>query len=437
MTRYLLKKNTEWKTVEMNGEMVEIPKDWEISTFLNFLDFKNGSAFKPEEWHDAGIPIIRIQNLTSSEAKPNYYKGNRTNLISIKNGDYLFSWSGTIDIFKYSGPDAYLNQHIFKLVMKNGVMPYFIQLLKHNLKNINTNGLTMSHITMAELKLFQFYHSKEENNQTLISNLLSTQESLISDLESLLSKQKQRFSYLSEALLSGRLRVKENGGKFEIYKNPDDNWQTVEMNGEMVEIPKDWEVDKIANFTPLSKGASIPEVETNYEGKGLMYLKTTELWLESASKRVTSYAETGYTADQVKTENEYVISFDGFNREPGKGTVGLVTCEGEGIVSTSFFKVNPSPYYFFSVNSLKSFAFQKEITSHAEGSIALHAFKHYKNIEMARPKHNEEMVLISNFMAPQHELEKNFQKKLKEEKKKFNWLLEHLLSGKYLLMEND
>lgn len=33
----------------------------------------NGRAFKPSEWTDVGLPIIRIQNLTETQEKFNFY----------------------------------------------------------------------------------------------------------------------------------------------------------------------------------------------------------------------------------------------------------------------------------------------------------------------------------------------------------------------------
>ena len=41
----------------------------ELATFVN------GSAFKPEEWSQEGLPIVRIQNLTQGDAPYNYYSG--------------------------------------------------------------------------------------------------------------------------------------------------------------------------------------------------------------------------------------------------------------------------------------------------------------------------------------------------------------------------
>ncbi len=208
----VLYKNPEdnWKEVEINGEMKEIPKDWEVDTFMSFLKFKNGSAFKPSEWKDSGIPIVRIQNLTNKEAPINYFQGDKKGLIHLQSGDYLFSWSGTIDVFQYEGPNAILNQHIFKVENNNNNnLEYFIILLKNEIKNMNTNGLTMSHITLAELKSFNFSYTKNNKEQKLVSGIINEQEYLINQQKELLIKEKQKFNWLLDNLLSGKYLIKE------------------------------------------------------------------------------------------------------------------------------------------------------------------------------------------------------------------------------------
>ena len=44
----------------------------EMSTLGNVATYINGRAFKPSEWEDSGLPIIRIQNLTNFSAPYNY-----------------------------------------------------------------------------------------------------------------------------------------------------------------------------------------------------------------------------------------------------------------------------------------------------------------------------------------------------------------------------
>ena len=78
-------------------------------------DFINGRAFKPEEWGDQGLPIIRIQNLTGSSRVLNYYSGVVDEKYLVKRGDILISWSASLGVYIWEGDDAILNQHIFKV----------------------------------------------------------------------------------------------------------------------------------------------------------------------------------------------------------------------------------------------------------------------------------------------------------------------------------
>lgn len=81
----------------------------QVATFIN------GKAFKPNEWVQSGIPIIRIQNLTNNTKEFNYYQGKLEPRYIVKKGDILISWSASLGVFEWAGPDAALNQHIFKV----------------------------------------------------------------------------------------------------------------------------------------------------------------------------------------------------------------------------------------------------------------------------------------------------------------------------------
>ena len=52
------------------------PEHWGIVPVKHLAEFVNGDAFKPTEWAETGIPIIRIQNLNGSEDF-NYFEGDR------------------------------------------------------------------------------------------------------------------------------------------------------------------------------------------------------------------------------------------------------------------------------------------------------------------------------------------------------------------------
>lgn len=76
-------------------------------------------AFKPSDWSESGLPIIRIQNLNNAEASFNYFDGEIDDRFRVVKGDLLFAWSGTpgtsFGAHIWTGPEAVLNQHIFKV----------------------------------------------------------------------------------------------------------------------------------------------------------------------------------------------------------------------------------------------------------------------------------------------------------------------------------
>src|SRR3989338_3942762 len=86
------------------------------------FSFKNGRAFKKEEWSTTGLPIIRIQNLNNLDAPFNYFNGEYENDVLVETGDLLFSWSGTVGTsfgaHLWKKNNGLLNQHIYKLIPK-------------------------------------------------------------------------------------------------------------------------------------------------------------------------------------------------------------------------------------------------------------------------------------------------------------------------------
>lgn len=80
----------------------------------------NGKAFKPSDWTETGLPIIRIQNLNNPNAQYNHFLGEVEAKFLVKKGELLFAWSGTpgtsFGAHIWNGEKAVLNQHIFRVL---------------------------------------------------------------------------------------------------------------------------------------------------------------------------------------------------------------------------------------------------------------------------------------------------------------------------------
>lgn len=127
----------------------------DVATYIN------GYAFKPTDWSNNGIPIIRIQDLTGNSYQLNRYSGNFDLKYEVNPGDVLISWSASLGIYVWEGERAVLNQHIFKVVFdkievnKN----FFIHQAKNILEKASSeaHGATMKHLTKPVFDALPFY----------------------------------------------------------------------------------------------------------------------------------------------------------------------------------------------------------------------------------------------------------------------------------------
>lgn len=137
------------------------PHSWETVTIGDSLDLINGRAFKPTEWTRSGRPIIRIQNLNKQDAPYNFYEGELPEKFSVATGDLLFAWSGTpgtsFGAHVWNGQEAWLNQHIFKVVFpKTAFDRTFLRLaINQNLTQyigVAHGGAGLAHITKGKFE---------------------------------------------------------------------------------------------------------------------------------------------------------------------------------------------------------------------------------------------------------------------------------------------
>lgn len=147
------------------------PPNAEEQPLYYFADYINGTSFKPSEYSEEGLPIVKIAELKNGITdSTQYFNGSKDEKYIIQNKDILFSWSGnpdtSIDIFIWCGGKAILNQHTFNVKSKNNI-PWFIYLLLKYFKpqftqiasNKQTTGL--GHVTVADLKRLSFPYNLE------------------------------------------------------------------------------------------------------------------------------------------------------------------------------------------------------------------------------------------------------------------------------------
>lgn len=249
----------------------------DIATYIN------GYAFKPQDWSDEGVPIIRIQDLTGNSYQANRYNGEYASKYEVNDGDVLISWSASLGVYVWHGEKAVLNQHIFKVVFDKERISkdFFVHQVGLILENAasDAHGATMKHLTKPVFDALPFYLPPYEK-QCEIAEVLDKVTNLI-------SLRKQQLSKLDE-LVKARF---------------------VEMFGDPVVNSKRWPVETIENHIDLLTG--FPFDSSGYVSKGINIcgglIITPQKIDWSACKHWPQV--TGYE-DYILRPNDIVIALD-------------------------------------------------------------------------------------------------------------------------------
>ena len=195
----------------------------DIATYIN------GYAFKPQDWSDEGVPIIRIQDLTGNSYQANRYNGEYASKYEVNDGDVLISWSASLGVYIWHGEKAVLNQHIFKVVFDKERISkdFFVHQVGLILENAasDAHGATMKHLTKPVFDALPFYLPPYEK-QCEIAEVLDKVTNLI-------SLRKQQIAKLDELV---KVRF-------------------VEMFGDPINNPMKWIVSKIEDIAAQEKNA--------------------------------------------------------------------------------------------------------------------------------------------------------------------------------------
>ncbi|MFM9590273.1 restriction endonuclease subunit S [Streptomyces scabiei] len=198
------------------ARMDALPHGWQYYTINQTLTLTNGVAFRPSEWKTHGTPIIRIQNLNDDNSPYNYYDGPISEKCRIRAGDILFAWSGTTGTSFgariWTGPNAVLNQHIFKVTPdKTKVTPYYSFLVLQNVqKEIErqAHGFKSSFVHVKKSDLVKVcLPIPPIPEQRSIGKALSEVDQLIANLGRLLEKKQAIKQGMVQRLLTGRTRL--------------------------------------------------------------------------------------------------------------------------------------------------------------------------------------------------------------------------------------
>jgi type I restriction enzyme S subunit len=136
--------------LEQHG-IEHVPANWTQSRVKYLGAYINGYPFKPGDWGTVGRPILRIQDLSSTDSESNRFDGEIPDRYLVRPGDILISWSASLGVYRWAGEEAWLNQHIFKVALgaKRVRDDFFLWLAEWFINEMDreVHGSTMQHLT--------------------------------------------------------------------------------------------------------------------------------------------------------------------------------------------------------------------------------------------------------------------------------------------------
>lgn len=226
----------------------------DVATYIN------GYAFKPSDWSDTGLPIIRIQDLTGNSYQANRYNGEYSSKYEVNNGDVLISWSASLGIYVWHGEKALLNQHIFKVVFNKEEISknFFVYQVENILEKAasEAHGATMKHLTKPVFDALPFYLPSIEEQRRIAATL--------DKVTDLISKRRQQLDKLDE-LVKARF--------VEMFGDPESNdkkWDLVTIGQVLASCEAGWSGNgtqrerktgeiAVLKVSAVTKGFFIPE----------------------------------------------------------------------------------------------------------------------------------------------------------------------------------
>jgi type I restriction enzyme S subunit len=182
------------------------------AALTTIAEFVNGGAFTKHA-NGAGRPIIRIKELNDGvgESTPRTDHQVRDENIA-RHHDLLFSWSGSLNVYRWDGPESIINQHIFKVIPRGDYPSWFVEAwLRYHLSEFQAiareKATTMGHIKRQHL------------DDALVdlpdAELLAELDESLSPLDELrgsLRRESRQLTAVRDALLprlvSGQIRVR-------------------------------------------------------------------------------------------------------------------------------------------------------------------------------------------------------------------------------------
>ena len=141
-----------------DSELGKIPNNWEIKSLDEIATYLNGLALQkyPSKDNSNDLPVIKIAQLRKGNSnESDKCSSDIEEKYIIRDGDILFSWSGSLLVDIWTGGFGALNQHLFKVSSDIYKKWFILYWTKYHLQEFQmiakSKATTMGHIQRKHL----------------------------------------------------------------------------------------------------------------------------------------------------------------------------------------------------------------------------------------------------------------------------------------------
>lgn len=248
----------------------KVPRNWCWTRIAKLCSLSNGKAFKPTDWTETGIPIVRIQNLNNPEAQYNLYSGAVEDKFRLCGGELLFAWSGTpgtsFGAHIWWGKEAVLNQHIFRVdfdekYINKIYFKYAINQQLDMLISVARGGAGLQHVTKGVFEATPIPLPPFAEQQRIVDRI----ESLFAKLDE--AKQKAQDALDSFETRKAAILHKTFTGEL-----------TAQWRKEHGVGMESWTSHPLKNVTQIGSGGTPSRKNSQYYLGNILWIKTGEIY---------------------------------------------------------------------------------------------------------------------------------------------------------------
>ena len=192
----------------------EAKEDWEEKPLDEIADYLNGLACQkfPFENDVDRLPVLKIKELRNGFTKNSDWVTSKVlEQYIVKNGDVIFSWSGSLLVKIWNGKNCVLNQHLFKVTSEKYPKWFYYFWTKHHLQKFisiaESKATTMGHIKRGDLHVVMVLVPSKEETEEMGIIMDPIVEKLIKNTKQICTLEQLRDTLLPK-LMSGVVRMK-------------------------------------------------------------------------------------------------------------------------------------------------------------------------------------------------------------------------------------